>query len=70
MAAAPSPDEVKNARNSVGLSQQEAGALVYVGTRTWQKWEYGERKMHPAFWELFILKTAHQTAVEVNYPTL
>jgi DNA-binding transcriptional regulator YiaG len=29
------------------LSQTQAGALMGVGLRTWQKWEYAERQAPP-----------------------
>lgn len=58
----PSPDEIRQAREDAGLSQTKAGELVHVACRTWQQWEAqpeikSHQKMHPAFWELFNLKT-------------
>lgn len=53
----PIPQEIVAARNDAGLTQTEAGRLVHTTCRTWQQWEAGDRKMHPAFWELFSLKT-------------
>ena len=50
-------DDIKNARLKAGITQLEAANLVHVNLRTWQKWEYGERSIHPAFYELFIIKT-------------
>ena len=50
------PEKIKEARVKAGLTLQEAADLVHVNVRSWQKWEAGERSMHPAFWELFILK--------------
>ena len=55
----PTPDDVRVAREAAGLTQTQAGALVHAGCRTWQQWEAGERRMHPAFWELFRAKAAH-----------
>lgn len=55
-AANPKPDEIKAAREAASLTQTEAAQLVYTSLRAWQQWEYGERRMHPAFWELFNLK--------------
>lgn len=52
----PAPEEIKAARQSAGLTQTQAGALVYTTCRVWQQWEAGDRGMHPAFWELFQLK--------------
>ncbi|AXM15598.1 XRE family transcriptional regulator [Xanthomonas oryzae pv. oryzae] len=50
--------EISRARGAAGLTQTEAAALVHSNIRSWQKWELGERRMHPAFWELFRLKLA------------
>jgi DNA-binding transcriptional regulator YiaG len=52
----PTPEEIKEARRKVGLTQTQAGALLHTTVRTWQQWEAGDRKMHPAFWELFCMK--------------
>lgn len=48
----PSPAEIRAAREAAGLTQSQAAALVHSGLRSWQQWESGGRKMHPAFWEL------------------
>lgn len=40
------------------LTQSQAGALVHAGLRAWQKWEAGELRMHPAFWDLFRRRVA------------
>jgi len=64
----PKPGEIRMARVAAGLSQTAAGELVHVNYQTWQQWESdavlpgGEknsthRRMHPAFWELFNIKT-------------
>lgn len=59
----PKPVEIRAARESAGLSQTEAADLVHTTCRTWQQWEAaegttGNRRMHPAFWELFRIKLA------------
>lgn len=59
----PTPEEVRAAREVAGLSQTAAAALVHTSCRTWQQWEAaegtpGHRRMHPAFWELFRIKSA------------
>ena len=61
-ASNPSPEDVRSARESAGLTQTQAAALVYASLRNWQQWEQGEgassaRRMHPAIWELFRIKT-------------
>lgn len=61
----PSPEQIRAAREAAGLSQAAAGALLHSTCRVWQQWEYGARRMHPAFWELFQLKVERG---ERSYP--
>lgn len=50
-------EQIKAARKASGLSQAQAGAVVYSTGSAWQKWELGERKMPRAKYELFLEKT-------------
>lgn len=50
------PATIKAAREAAGLTQTEAAALLWTTCRAWQQWEAGDRRMHPAFWELFCRK--------------
>ena len=59
----PTPAAIRTAREAAGLSQTAAGALVHTTCRTWQQWEAGDRRMHPAFWELFVLKANSKSAL-------
>ena len=52
----PQPDEIVSVRAAAGLTQAQCAALLHTSLRSWAQWEYGERKMHPAFWELFKIK--------------
>ncbi|WP_294261729.1 helix-turn-helix domain-containing protein, partial [Propionivibrio sp.] len=52
----PDPAEIKAAREAAGLSATEAATLLHTSYRAWKQWEDGDRRMHPAFWELFLLK--------------
>lgn len=52
----PTSEQICAAREAAGLTQSAAAALVHANLRSWQKWEAGERAMHPAFWELFLIK--------------
>ena len=54
----PLPIEIRAAREAAGITQTVAAELVHTTCRTWQQWEAGDRKMHPAFWELFRIKIA------------
>jgi len=52
----PDPEAIRDWRRERGLSASAAAALVHSTTRAWQQWEAGERRMHPAMWELAKLK--------------
>lgn len=52
----PDPVEIIALRKANDLTQTSAGALVHTTCRTWQQWEAGDRRIHPAFWELFRIK--------------
>lgn len=62
----PTPAQVKSAREALqsrlGLgiteAQDHCAGLVWTSRRAWQQWERGDRRMHPAFWELFRRKVA------------
>lgn len=56
--ATPTPAEIKALRATTNLSQTEFGWLVHTSLRGVAGWELGERKMHPAFWELANRKVA------------
>lgn len=56
--APPSPDAIRDWRRASGLSAAQAGALVHSTGRVWQQWEAGDRRMHPAMWELARLKAS------------
>lgn len=53
----PTPAEIRAARQEAGLTQTQAAAMVHTTCRVWQQWEAGDRKMHPAFWELWCIKS-------------
>lgn len=57
----PEPVEIRAAREFAGLSQTAAAELIHTTCRTWQQWEAGDRRMHPAFWELFRIKSSTLT---------
>lgn len=60
----PAPEQIRTARQAAGLTLAAAAALVHANTRSWQKWEAGERAMHPAFWELFLIKSGQQRSAQ------
>lgn len=56
--SSPNREDIRGVRLFTGLSQTAAAALVHSSCRSWQQWEAGDRRMHPAFFELFRIKAA------------
>lgn len=54
---APTPEELRSARNAAGMTQTEAAETVHMSMRAWQQWEGDERTMPPGLFELFMIKT-------------
>lgn len=50
----PSPEEIVTKRGS--LSQSEAASLIYTTQARWSDYEKGKSRVHPAMWELFLIK--------------
>lgn len=50
-------EDIRRMRIEARLTQQNCADLLKVGLRTWQRWEYGERKMSSMAFELFKIKT-------------
>jgi len=59
----PTPQEILAAREAGGLTQTQAALLVHASCRTWQQWEANDRRMHPAFWELFCIKVSGRSSL-------
>ena len=53
----PNPSDIRTTRLSLGLTQQQAGALVGATARAWRAWEAGFRAMPGSKWELWEIKT-------------
>jgi len=57
-AANPTPEIIRAQREVFGHTQTQAAAMLYSGVRKWQKWEAGDDRMHPALFELYLIKGA------------
>ena len=58
----PTPAQIREARESAGLSQTAAAELVHCVRKTWTQWEAEKdspihRGINLAAWELFLIKT-------------
>lgn len=64
----PLPREISDLRNRFGFSEIECAALIHGRPEDWKAYEDGRKTMHPAFWELFRLKTGHSlpTSFDIN----
>lgn len=58
----PTPDEIREARQALGLTQEQAAAVVLHSKRAWEKWEQAERAMHPIIWWAFKKRARAQKA--------
>lgn len=56
-ASNPTKREIALARINAGFTQKEAAEILYAGLRTWQQWEAGDRRMQPALYRYFLLRT-------------
>ena len=54
----PAPDAIRERRESAGLTQTAAAALIYRSRNAWQQWEAGKRQMDPALWEYWLIRAA------------
>ena len=67
----PLPATIRRAREIAGLTQSQAAALLYTTARAWSQWEtdpdnVSSRRMHPAFWELFLIKSGLRNHTEFD----
>ncbi|MEG3641375.1 helix-turn-helix domain-containing protein [Magnetococcus sp. PR-3] len=53
----PTPEQIKQARKSAGLTQEGAAVLIHRKGRAWRKWEGQNHSMDLAIWELFLIKS-------------
>jgi len=53
----PTAEQVKQAREAAKHTTWHAANVIYVSTRQWQKYESGKAKMHPAVFDLYLIKT-------------
>jgi DNA-binding transcriptional regulator YiaG len=57
----PSAEEITALRASSGLTQAGIARLLHTSAGVFRQWESGNRRMHPAMWELLRIKLAHNT---------
>lgn len=63
----PTPEQVKQARATVGLTQKQAAEVIYKKVLAWQRYESGDREMDAALYELFLIKTGQSGERERNF---
>jgi len=57
MTSNPTSSEIRAARELAGLDVPAAAKVVHSSATAWQECEAGTRRMHPATFELFQIKT-------------
>ena len=62
----PTPQQVRDARKSAGMSQEAAALTIYASARAWQDWEGGQRRMPGGMLELFRLKTGQLALADIQ----
>ncbi|MEI2416239.1 helix-turn-helix transcriptional regulator [Orrella sp. JC864] len=63
-AANPTPEQVRAARDAAGHTQTEAARTIGLTLVAWQRYEAGERRMHPTYWDAYLLRTdQHPTLI-------
>ena len=65
----PTPTEISDLLESCGKTQEAVALLLHVNGRTVRQWKAGDRKMHPAFWELLNLKLKSDNPVVKHRPS-
>lgn len=67
---APTPAQIRQAREKAGLTLGEAAALVHYHGETWRNWERPDgsqaRQMPVAAWELFHIKVERMKEAEAT----
>lgn len=54
----PTPAEIRSAQESAGLTQAQAGEIVFSSKNAWHQWANGLRRMNAGLWLLFRIITA------------
>ena len=62
--ASPKPAEVRQLRESAGLTQTQFGELAHKSLRIAQDWESGERNCPPDTWDLIKIKLKARALVK------
>jgi DNA-binding transcriptional regulator YiaG len=64
----PTPDQIREARERVGLSQREMSLRIFGpnSCRTIQNWELGKRPPHRGLYILFLLMTRQITTRDAD----
>lgn len=63
----PSGADIRTIRLATGLTQKESASIVGLshGSR-WSEFESGNKRLDPARWELFLIKTGRHPKFEMN----
>jgi DNA-binding XRE family transcriptional regulator len=66
METKPTPEQIKQARITAGLTQTQAADMLHKSLRVWQNYELGDRSMDISHWVLFQIKLKYQLNISVS----
>ena len=66
--ANPKPAEIRQARESKGLSVEQAAAIVLVQPRSWEAYDAGRLRLHPGLWRLFVREIRDPNGITAPIP--
>jgi len=62
----PTPEQIRVARYGAHHTQLEAGAMIFASMRSWQDYESGARRMHPAIWAWYLVATGQHPTMRMR----
>lgn len=60
------PEQVKNARKSAGLTQAQAASVIHADVSRWGGYECGARNMPFVVFDYFLIKTKQKSITETE----
>jgi predicted transcriptional regulator len=65
MSKSPTPAVIIATRESVGLTQEAAAALIDRSDRAWRAYEAGHRELDPILWQVWRIRAGLDKASEI-----
>lgn len=65
---APTPQQIRAARESLGLTQTQAAELIGRSLRVWQAYEAGSREIDPLMWTAWKIRAGLEPPQSILWP--